>query len=219
MKIFGRMKEIAAADIHHMLDRFEDPISMGKHYIRQLEEQIANIHNALAEQYAAEQQNKALIARTEQVVGKRARQAQLAVDRGEDSIAEIALQEKLYHGQMLNAYVEQQVIVRQQIAILKEEQIRLADAYRELQSKLSFLIARVHAAQAIQAAATAMPSFQKEKIMRGFSRMEEKVGLMEARANAVRDAQHSPYAVPYSLDMQEEVQAELQKLKEERQAL
>lgn len=31
---------MATADAHNMLDRFEDPISMAKHYIRQLEEQI-----------------------------------------------------------------------------------------------------------------------------------------------------------------------------------
>ncbi|MBW7477059.1 PspA/IM30 family protein [Paenibacillus oenotherae] len=219
MKIFGRMKEIAAADIHHMLDRYEDPISMAKQYIRQLEEQIEKIHHALAEQYAAERQNGALITRTEAIVSKRARQARLAVDRQEDNIAELALQEKLYHQQMLNTYVEQQALIREQASALKEEQARLAEAHRELQNKLSFLISRAHAAQAIEAAAAAMPPFQRDKIMRGFARMEEKVWILESKANAARNVQQSAYGTPHSLDVQEEVQAELQKLKEERKAI
>lgn len=217
MNIFRRIKEIAAADIHNLLDRIEDPVRMAKQYIRQLEEQIGNVRSALAGQYAAEQQNDALIARTGEIISKRDRQARLAVERGEDAIAELALQEKLCHQQMLHTYVGQQAAIRQQISALKEEQDRLARDYRELQNKLAFLVARVHAAHAIEAASAAVPPFQREKLMRGFARMEEKTALLEARANASRHMQQSVYGVAHSPDLQEEVRAELQKLKEEQE--
>ena len=39
MGIFRRIKNIALADVHSVLDKAEDPLSMIKQYLREMEEQ------------------------------------------------------------------------------------------------------------------------------------------------------------------------------------
>jgi phage shock protein A len=212
MGIFKRVKTIAAADMNSLLDRFEDPVSMAKQYIRQVEEQIDNAREALANQLASEEHYTLLVARTEEIVAKRSRQAELAVEREEDGIAELALQEKLHHQKLLSAYQEQRDAIRRQIETLKGEIARLAELHQELQSKLTYLITRAQAAQAIEAAASAAPSFKTDELIRNFSRLEAKVWRMEAGAAAAR--QVSAAADPLNqLGQQEEVRFELEKLK------
>ncbi|GGG00494.1 PspA/IM30 family protein [Paenibacillus abyssi] len=216
MGIFGRVKEIASADMHSMLDRFEDPISMAKQYIRLIEEQIDKAREALTGQLAAEQQYDLLVLQTKEIVNKRFRQAELAVDRGEDGIAELALQDKLHHQKLLQTYEEQRDLIRKQAAALNEEIVRLADIHQELQSKLFFLLSRAHAARALEESASAFPSFETDKITRGFSRMEERVWRMEAGAHAYRQTSVQSQDELNRLDQHDEVRAELEKLKASR---
>ncbi|MGE7225587.1 PspA/IM30 family protein [Paenibacillus glucanolyticus] len=212
MGIFGRMKDIAAADVHRLLDNVEDPVTMAKYYIRQLDEQIDKARSALEVQIAAEQQYDVLIARTGQVIDKRARQAELAVARSQDEIAKLAIQEKLHHMKLHQTYVEQRETIQKQISALRGEIDRLLDLRRELNDKLTFLIARVNAAVALRATARAVPATDASKITRGFEYMEQKIMRLEAGTLAYQSAGHTASRLS-DWSEQDEVQAELDKLK------
>ncbi|MDI4644546.1 PspA/IM30 family protein [Cohnella hashimotonis] len=217
MGIFSRMKDIAIADVNRVLDRIEDPISMARHYIRQFEEQIDRARGALATQLAAEQQYDLLVAQTGQLVDKRARQAELAVDRGQDDIAALALQEKLHHGKLLQTYLEQRDVIRNQTANLRREIERLQELHRELNNKLSFLMARANAAAAIRETVKAVPYGDADKISREFGRIEQKVMRWEAGAEAhLSTGRPSVNLAEWS--ERDEIQSELEKLKAARQA-
>ncbi|MFD2334175.1 PspA/IM30 family protein [Cohnella sp. GCM10020058] len=217
MGIFSRMKDIATADVNRVLDRIEDPISMARHYIRQLEEQIDRARSALATQIAAEQQYDLLVAQTGQIADKRARQAELAVDRGQDDIAALALQEKLHHGKLLQTYLEQRDVIRNQTANLRQEIERLQKLHRELNNKLSFLMARANAAAAIRETVKAVPYSDSDKISREFGRIEQKVMRWEAGAEAhLSTGRPSVNLAEWS--ERDEIQSELEKLKAARQA-
>lgn len=216
MGIFTRMKDIATADFNRVLDRVEDPVSMAQHYIRQLEEQLDRARSALATQIAAEQQYDLLVARTGQIVDKRTRQAELAVDRNQDDIASLALAEKLHHAKLLQTYVEQREILRTQTSRLRSEIERLQEMHRELSNKLSFLIARSHAAKAIQEAAKAVPYGSPDRITREFARIEQKVMRWEAGAQA-RLAIGSPALELADWSDKDEIRSELDKLKAAKQ--
>lgn len=216
MGIFGRMKDIAAADVHRLLDQVEDPVSMAKYYIRQLEEQIDKVRAALEVQIAAEQQFDVLIARTIQVVDKRSRQAKLAVERGEEDIAKLAIQEKLHHAKLHQTYMEQREAIRQQMEALREELGRLLDLRRELNDKLMFLMARMNAAAALRATARAVPAIDAGRISRGFDQMEQKIMRLEAGTLAYQ-AVGQPTSRLADWSEQDEVQAELDSLKAAKQ--
>jgi len=95
MGIFKRVKHVVLADLHDMIDKCEDPIRMTKQYIRELEEQLEQAQQALAQQFVLEQKYERLIADAEEMIAKRARQAKLAVEKNEEPIAKMALQEKV----------------------------------------------------------------------------------------------------------------------------
>jgi phage shock protein A len=188
MGIFQRIKHIAVADVHNFLDTFEDPVSMVKQYLREMEEQLDKAQQALSNQLLTEKRYESLIYQSEEDLAKRTRQANLAVDRGEEEIALMALQEKMKTEERLQVYREQQKAVIQQTAQLTEELGHLAEIYSELQNKKHYLLSRANAAQAIQQVNKTLHPFNTDPIVRGFARMEEKVWRMETGVQAGRQA-------------------------------
>ncbi len=76
------------------LDKLENPVSMLKQYLRETEKQITKAQKALSHQYYLENKYKALISETDALIAKRTRQAELAVSRGEDHMAQLACKKK-----------------------------------------------------------------------------------------------------------------------------
>ncbi|KRE32862.1 PspA/IM30 family protein [Paenibacillus sp. Soil724D2] len=219
MGIFKRVKDIALADINEILDKMENPIYMIKQYLRELEEQIATAKNALANQLIAERKFEALISELEQVIGKRVRQTNLALDRDDETIAQVAIEEKLICEKRLHVYLEQYQTVKQQIAMLQETLHTSKALYDELQSQKWFLMSRANSARAMQDLNRVVASVDTDTIRKGFSRMEEQVWQMESRAAA--DAQvdrffHNHVSAGTSTLIKNEVQQELERLKAER---
>ncbi|MBE2949951.1 PspA/IM30 family protein, partial [Anoxybacillus flavithermus] len=107
MGILKRVKHVVLADLHDMIDKCEDPIRMTKQYIRELEEQLEQAQQALAQQFVLEQKYERLIADAKEMIEKRARQAKLAVEKNEEPIAKMALQEKIAYEKKLELYTQQ----------------------------------------------------------------------------------------------------------------
>lgn len=212
MGVFRRVKEIVAADVHRMLDKCEDPVSMAQLYLRQIEEQIEKSNEALTGQLTAERETILLIEHTSQLIAKRMRQAELAVDREEERIAEIALADKLQHEKQLQSYGHNLNVIRDHIGTLKQEIMRLKELHRDLQGRLYFLVSRAKAARAIEGAAS-FPAYRTEKVMRGFERLEENVRRLEAGASAKHWSASPPYNELDLIDRNEEIQAELNRIK------
>ncbi len=95
MGILKRVKHVVLADLHDIIDKCEDPIRMTKQYIRELEGQLEKAQQALVHQFMLEQKYEHLIADAKEMIEKRARQAKLAVEKNEEPIAKMALQEKI----------------------------------------------------------------------------------------------------------------------------
>ncbi|BBH24168.1 phage shock protein A [Paenibacillus baekrokdamisoli] len=218
MGLFKRVKHMATADLHNFLDKVENPVSMVKQYIRELEEQIGQAQRALSQQYYVERKYELQIEELAALVMKRSRQAELAVERGEDGIAELALEEKLKNQTKLTLYKSQYETIKAQSDLLLEQIKRMKEKYDELQLKKQHLFARISAAQAIQATSSAITPFDADRFNYGLSRIEEQVGRLEANALAGRQVGEVLQAVPASnqLERQEEIQKQLAALKEKK---
>jgi phage shock protein A len=220
MGIFKRMKDITAAEINGLLDQMEDPIKMLNQYVREIEAEIARGQQALSIQIFLEKKQLALITNTEEMIARRTRQAKLAVDREEEAIAKLALQEKLLHEKKAVLYKEQYETIKNQTSALCEKLNQLKEKYNELQHKRLLLISRANVAQAMKQLNNTSASFQ-ENIAKNVARTEERILMMEAEVQAGnRLSQHSPNLHSYTIDaaLQEEVQKELENLKETRKA-
>jgi phage shock protein A len=220
MGIFKRIKDITVAEIHALLDQVEDPFSMLNHYVREMEEEIAKGQQALSNQIFLEKRQMALILNTEEVIAKRIRQAKLAVDRGEEPIAKLALQEKLIHENKLNLYKKQYEMIKNQTTILYEKLNQLKEKYDELKHKRLFLMSRANVARSVKQMNNTFASLNTDNIAKGFTRAEEHVLMMEAETEvSTLLSQPRRDLNSYSIDpsLQEEVQNELEKLKKANQ--
>ncbi|MBM7690929.1 phage shock protein A [Peribacillus deserti] len=218
MGLFKRMKSITMAELNGVLDRVEDPIAMLNQYVREMEDDLAKGQEALSRQIFLEKKQNILITEAKALISKRERQAKLAVERGEDSMATLALQEKRIHQNQLNLYVEQFEAIQQQTESLYEKLHELKGKYNELLHKRILLSSRANVAQSIKQIQKTTVSFSSETIAKGISRVEERILLMEAEVQAFNQyPQPGNTAVRGYVDnsIKEELEEELQKLKQD----
>lgn len=217
MGIIKRLKGIALADINNAIDKMEDPVSMLKQYLRDLEVEIEKAEQALSNQLFIEKKYELLIAESESVIEKRTRQAQLAVTRNEEEIAKLALQDKITNEKKLVQSKGAYETIKQQTTSLYAQVKQLQDTYEQLQQKKLALIARANAAQATQHVNQTMVSFSPQNAVKGFSRMEEQILNLEAKATAaqsITEMKRPQEAIFLDKVLQDEVQKELEQLKQ-----
>ncbi|MDA1633445.1 PspA/IM30 family protein [Bacillus cereus] len=217
MGILKRIKSIVVADVHQTLDKIENPVSMLKQYLRETEQQITKAEKALSHQYYLEKKYEALISETDALIAKRTRQAELAVSREEDHMAQLALQEKIVNEKKAELYRQQYEITKEQTATLYEQIDKLQKKYGELQYKELVLTSRLNAAQAIKESNRAIDSFHTESTAKGFARIESYVQKLEAEtaaSNYFYNMKSPNQQEVLDQNLQEEVQRELGKLKE-----
>ncbi|BAU28514.1 phage shock protein A (PspA) family protein [Aneurinibacillus soli] len=216
MGILKRIKSITMAEINKLLDQVEDPINMLSQYMREMEEEIAKGQHALANQIFLEKRQLALIIDTEEVLAKRERQAKLAVTKGEDNIAALALQEKLLQEKKRGLYKEQYEVIKGQTNLLEEKINQLKEQYNELQHKRLLLLSRANVAQSLKQLDNAVVSLNTDNIARGFARAEERIVMMESKIEANTRLSNISPSSSYAIDpsLQEEVQKQLAQLRE-----
>ncbi|MGH0596169.1 PspA/IM30 family protein [Bacillus mycoides] len=217
MGILKRIKNIVVADVHQTLDKIEKPVSMLKQYLRETEQQITKAEKALSHQYYLEKKYEALISETDALIAKRIRQAELAVSREEGQMAQLALQEKIVNEKKAELYRKQYEITKEQTATIYEQIDKLQKKYGELQYKELVLVSRLNAAQAIKESNRAIDSFHTESTAKGFARIESYVQKLEAEtaaSNYFSNLKSPNQQEVLDQNLQEEVQRELEKLKE-----
>ncbi|MGE7633609.1 PspA/IM30 family protein [Bacillus paramycoides] len=217
MGILKRIKNIVVADVNQTLDKLEKPTNMLKQYLRETEQQITKAEKALSHQYYLEKKYEALISETDALIAKRTRQAELAVSREEDHMAQLALQEKIVNEKKAELYRKQYEITKEQTATLYEQIDKLQKKYGELQYKELVLVSRLNAAQAIKESNRAIDSFHTESSVKGFARIESYVQKLEAEtaaSNYFYNLKSPNQQEVLDQNLQEEVKRELEKLKE-----
>jgi phage shock protein A len=219
MGIFKRVKTIAKADMNGWLDKFEDPIAMVNEYSREMEQEMVKAQRALSRQYFVENKQAALILETKALVEKRTRQAKLAIEQGEETIARLAVQEKLTHDKQLSLYEQQYEAIKEQTKILGEKLHELQQTYNELQHKKTLLASRANVALSIKQIQKATGSFQTDTISRGVARAEDRILLMEAEVQVGNQFTNPLVSYESSYVNEEELTREIEKLKSEKELL
>ncbi|WP_017755520.1 PspA/IM30 family protein [Calidifontibacillus oryziterrae] len=216
MTIFKRVRDITVASINDMLDKVEDPVAMLNQYLRDLESEISKAEIAVSRQVAIEKKWKTLVNEFEERVTKRNRQAELAVDHGDEKIARQAIADKQFAESRLTEYRALFESAKQQVAILLGQLKELKDQYYELRNKKLSLVSRANAAKAIKDMNQALVSIDTESAGKGFARMEEKVMMMEADSQAIQSIRRVYAGLNYDnlhkAETNDKVERELAKL-------
>ena len=188
MGIFNRVSDIISANLHEMIEKFEDPETMLKQAIREMQTTIDDARQNTARAVADEKLIARELQKNRREATAWAQRAETAVVDQNDDLARRAIRRKQEYEKVAAALREQLSSAEQSSKVLRRQleamQAKLADAKR----RQGVLTARKRAAEMgarLSEAPTDEPittsAFAK------FDRMREKVELTEAHAEALRD--------------------------------
>jgi phage shock protein A len=220
MGIFSRIKDVFLAETNGLLDKCEQPLNMVNQYLREFDQELSKGQKALANQLFIEKRQAALIAETEAEIKKRERQAKLAVEKGEDHIAKLALQEQIMQEKKQAAYLAQYESIKDQTKTLEEKIGQLLVQSEELNHRRLLLASRANVASSMKNINETVISFHTENVTKGFARVEEKVWMMEAEVDAMAHfSSPSKRSAPQYLDpnLKDDIQRALDELKQKTQ--
>lgn len=192
MGLMERVATLLRANVNDLIDRAEDPEKMLKQLLTDMENQLMQVKTqvaiAIADQHLLE---KKAVDQRETADGWR-RKAELAVDKGEDDLARLALERALSHDAMAEAFVQQVNDQTTEADALRTTFNKLQQKLKETQAQCELLVAEHRRAKMISKATAAQEKVTGVAIgsvARGsaITRMKARIGDAEAKNYAARE--------------------------------
>lgn len=187
MGLFDRIKRVVNSNLNDMVSKAEDPEKMLEQSILEMQEDLVQLRQGVAQAIAAQKRSEQQYNQSQNEANKWQRNAQLALQKGDDNLARQALERKKTYAETANTLktsMDQQV---GQIDNLKRSLIGLESKISEAKTKKDMLKARISAAKAQEQLQNTVGRLGTSSAMAAFERMEEKVMLQEARAQSAAE--------------------------------
>lgn len=185
MGVLKRLVDMSKAAAHEALDKWESPVMMMNQYLRDMEQEIHSVEQALTKQTVTErrlEQQKAESERGAALSEQKAAEA-LAADRMVE--ARQAVEARLAYLDKAAQYIEAYEASKQRSAELAHQLAQAKAEYATMQAKRNDLATRAQKVEG-RTLSTANPIFssgtQTGSATRGFQRIEETIMQKEAQA-------------------------------------
>lgn len=185
--MFDRVVNLFKAMFNALLGRIEDPQMMLEQTYQDLQSNLIQVRQAVAQAIATEKQLEQQLQRNKDQAATWQNRAAMAVQQGNDELARQALQRKQQYANAATDLEEQLKTQKQATVTLRQ---RLTDLEAEVQkayTKKQVLIARDKAAQATSKANEILSKTSANGALSVIERMETKVQEREARAAALAE--------------------------------
>jgi phage shock protein A len=187
MGLFDRIGRLLRANVNDMVSKAEDPEKILEQAVADMQEDLIKLRQAVATSIANQK-------RTEQQYNKAVadangwqQKAQLALQKGDENLAREALTRKKTYADTAAAMKAQLDNQSGQVESLKRNLVQLESKIAEAKTKKDMLKARAQAAKAQEQIQNAVNIQGTNSAMAAFERMEEKVMISEARAEAAAE--------------------------------
>jgi phage shock protein A len=215
--LFIRIHDIITANINDLIDRVEDPERMIKQMIREMEENIARAKDGVIDAIASEKQLYKDLELHRRQSTEWMKKAEDALHANREDLARAALIRKKEYDSIIQSLEPAWESARATSEHLKKQLHALEAKLDEAKRKRSMLIARQRAAQAREYMGGTMSHFKAGlDAHANFTRMEDRVSEMEARAEAMDEVSSPSSRVEkevLAMEMEWEVESELAALK------
>jgi phage shock protein A len=184
MGLFDRIKRVVSANLNDLVSKAEDPEKMLEQAVVEMQEDLVQLKQGVAQAIAAQKRTEKQYNDAQNEVNKWQRNAQLALQKGDENLARQALERKKTFtdtSNALKASLDQQT---GQVETLKRNLIQLESKISEAKTKKEMLRARITAAKAQEQLQGMVRGMNTSSAMAAFERMEEKVLIQEARAQS-----------------------------------
>jgi phage shock protein A len=208
MGVFKRISDVISANLNDLTEGFEDPETMLKQAVREMEDTIAAVTDQTAKAMANDKTLLRELERNRVQQQQWQDRAEKAVESGDDDIARKALTRKNEHEKLVAALEDQLQAAKEASDSLRRQLAAMKAKLAEGKRNLATLSARKRAADfrkkiEIQAAGIA-PTADDDAFAK-FDRMKAKVEQAEAEAEAMAELRGEETRRPDSkLDLPEE---------------
>lgn len=187
MGLFDRIKRVVSANLNDLVNKAEDPEKMLEQAILEMQEDLVQLRQGVAQAIAAQKRTEKQYNDAQNEINKWQRNAQLALQKGDENLARQALERKKTYtetGTALKTSLDQQST---QVETLKRNLIQLESKISEAKTKKEMLKARITTAKAQEQLQGMVRGMNTSSAMAAFERMEEKVLMQEARAQSAAE--------------------------------
>lgn len=210
---------MVVATVNDNLDKMENPLVMINQYLRDMEEELSKARHAVAQQEAIKADFERRLTYSQKMKKKRYDQAQIAVNSGEEDLARKALMEMKQYEEKVLQYEEIYEQSVAQLVELKEQLGKLEERIQALRDKRHTLVARANVVKAKEHMNASINRIDSNSSYREFQRLEARIMDMETKANVYTSYNFGGEQTSFTkLEHEEDVENELQKLKEVQKA-
>ena len=184
MALLERVATLVRANLNDLIDRAENPETMLKQVILDMQNQLMQVKTQVAIAMADQLLLQKKLADNEKVEAECLRKAELAVDKRQEDLARAAVERALTHRQLTAGYRQQLDDQTVQVDQLRTALGKLESKLVEAQAKSELLMAQHRRARALGKAAQARAATTGAASSATFDRMKQKVNREEAIGQA-----------------------------------
>lgn len=214
MGLFDRIMRVIRANLNSLVSKAEDPEKILEQTVLDMQEDLIQLRQAVAQAIATQKRTERQYSQASSTADEWYRRAQLAIQKGDDTLAKEALTRRKSYQEtatVMKTQLDQQETV---VAQLKQNMMKLESKISEAKTKKDLFIARARSAKATQQINDMLGQVGTGSAMAAFERMEEKVLQMEAQAEAVAELGMDDLEKRFeSLGQADDIEAELAAMK------
>lgn len=214
MGLFTRFTDIINANINNMLDKAEEPEKMVKLIIQEMEETLVEVRASAAKYIAEKKSIERQIASAEKSSENWQIKAEIALQKGRDDLAKLALKEKQKHTILLNELNEDITKLDEFLSAVQDDSSRLQQKLTEAKRKQESYVLRQQSAEVrLKIREKAIVHNIDEAISR-FERYQQKIDGVEAQIEAYDMTQKKDLASEFKdLEVEATLEADFEALK------
>ncbi len=210
MKTFKRFKNIVNSNLNSALNSLENPEKMIRLMITDLEETLSQVKKTKANHLREKSILEKDLSDLKERITRWESRAKLAVEKGKDDLAREALNEKRECEIRINRIYEDLKSYESILMSDDESVAQLASKLKEIKEKQASLVRRAQNAKTKKKVESALKVSESFEIGEKFNDLEARIEQMENEVNL----DHSSHLDEFEkLEINEEIEAELEKLK------
>ncbi len=185
MSIFSRTRDIIAANVIDLLERSDDPAKTIRVIILEMEETLVEVRASAARLIADQKEKRQQIARLAALTESWTERAELALSRGREDLARLALVEKEKLAGLTAEIGEEVGSIEQALRSLEGDIAKLQAKLREARVRQNAVATRLESAENRVRLREAYAGQRTEAAFEGFETLERQADYAEGQADAL----------------------------------
>ncbi|MCP2728470.1 PspA/IM30 family protein [Limnofasciculus baicalensis] len=185
MGLIDRILRVIRANLNNLIAQTEDPEKILEQAVEDMQQDMIQMRQAVAGAIASLKRTERQVSQAEATANEWYSRAQLALSKGDDTLAREALTRRKIAQETAKILLPQLAQQNEVVAKLRKEMRMLESKIAQAKTKKDLYIARARSAQASQKVNEMLGNFHTGSTLSAFERMEEKVMRLEAESEAI----------------------------------